>query len=143
MGRDTKKQLINNVNSENFTPLTFRIFQGIFSQFIRYYSMTFFSLSMISVIQKLAPVFTVALAYLILAEKLTSIEIVLNIVAILASLLVTVGDHEQNGHQYTINHYMALIFLVLNPVFIGMSAIALRKMKKTSTETLTTWTNII
>ena len=98
MGRDTKKQLINNVNSENFAPLTFRIFQGIFSQFIRYYSMTFFSLSMISVIQKLAPVFTVALAYLILAEKLTSIEIVLNIVAILASLLVTVGDHEQHGH---------------------------------------------
>ena len=38
---------------------------------------------------------------------------------------------------------MALGFLVLNPVFIGMSAIALRKMKKTSTETLTTWTNII
>jgi hypothetical protein len=30
----------------------------------------------------------------------------------------------------------------LNPVLIGMSAIALRKMKKTSVETLTTWTNI-
>lgn len=38
---------------------------------------------------------------------------------------------------------MALLFLILNPVFIGMSAIALRKMKKTSSETLTTWTNIV
>ena len=38
---------------------------------------------------------------------------------------------------------MALVFLILNPMFIGMSAIALRKMKKTSTETLTTWTNIV
>lgn len=55
--------------------------------------MTFFSLSMIGVIQKLAPVFTVALAYLILAEKLSSTEIILNVVAIIASLLVTVGDH--------------------------------------------------
>lgn len=55
--------------------------------------MTFFSLSMIGVIQKLAPVFTVILAYLILSEKLTCIETVLNIVAIVASLLVTVGDH--------------------------------------------------
>ena len=105
--------------------------------------MTFFSLSMISVIQKLAPVFTVVLAYLILSEKLKNIEILLNIIAIIASLLVTVGDHKQNGHEYTNNHYLALFFLILNPVFIGMSAIALRKMKKTGTETLTTWTNIV
>ena len=94
MGRDTKKHLVDKINSENFPPLTFRIFQGIFSQFIRYYSMTFFSLSMISVIQKLAPVFTVVLAYLILSEKLKNIEILLNIIAIIASLLVTVGDHK-------------------------------------------------
>ena len=60
--------------------------------------MTFFSLSMISVIQKLAPVFTVALAYFILFEKLSSVEIGLNAIAIVASLLVTVGDHGQNGH---------------------------------------------
>ena len=143
MGKDTKKQLIDNVTTENFSPLSFRIFQGIFSQFIRYYSMTFFSLSMISVIQKLAPVFTVILAYTILSEKLTNLEILLNVVAIIASLLVTVGDHKKNGHQYTNNHYLALFFLILNPIFIGMSAIALRKMKKTSTETLTTWTNIV
>ena len=50
MGRDTKHQLVNNVTVDNFPPLAFRIFQGIFSQFIRYYSMTFFSLSMIGVI---------------------------------------------------------------------------------------------
>ena len=31
MGRDTKKELFDNVNSENFPPLAFRIFQGIFS----------------------------------------------------------------------------------------------------------------
>lgn len=66
MGRDTKKHLIEKVTLDNFTPLSFRIFQGIFSQFIRYYSMTFFSLSMISVIQKLVPVFTVVLAYIFL-----------------------------------------------------------------------------
>ena len=83
------------------------------------------------------------LAYTILAEKLTNLEILLNVVAIIASLLVTVGDHKKNGHQYTNNHYLALFFLILNPIFIGMSAIALRKMKKTSTETLTTWTNIV
>ena len=94
MGRDTKHQLINNVTVDNFPPLAFRIFQGIFSQFIRYYSMTFFSLSMIGVIQKLAPVFTVVLAYLILSEKLTNLEILLNVIAIVASLLVTVGDHK-------------------------------------------------
>ena len=64
-------------------------------------------------------------------------------VAIIASLLVTVGDHNQNGHQYTNNHYLALVFLIMNPIFIGMSSIALRKMKKTSTETLTTWTNTV
>ena len=38
---------------------------------------------------------------------------------------------------------MALLFLIANPVFMGMSSIALRKMKKTSSETLTTWTNIV
>ncbi len=64
-------------------------------------------------------------------------------IAIVASLLVTVGDHQENGHQYTANHYLALVFLILNPVFIGMSSIALRKMKSTSSETLTTWTNVI
>ena len=31
MGRDTKQQLIDNVNLDNFPPLAFRIFQGIFS----------------------------------------------------------------------------------------------------------------
>jgi len=143
MGRDTKKQLIDNVTVENFAPLTFRIFQGIFSQFVRYYSMSFFSLSMIGVIQKLAPVFTVVLAYILLSERLTPLEILLNVVAVVSSLLVSVGDHNQNGHQYTNNHYWALIFLILNPVCIGMSSIALRKLKKTTTETLVTWTNVV
>lgn len=143
MGRDSKTQLFTKVTLDNILPLTFRVFQGIFSQFIRYYSMSFFSLSMIGVIQKLAPVFTVVFAYMMLAEKLSNLEIMLNAIAILASLLVTIGDHKENGDQYTNNHYLALFFLVLNPVFIGMSAIALRKMKKTSTETLTTWTNIV
>ena len=93
MGRDTKKQLIEKVTLDNFTPLSFRIFQGIFSQFIRYYSMTFFSLSMISVIQKLVPVFTVVLAYIFLKERITKVDHALNVIAILASLLVTLGDH--------------------------------------------------
>ena len=93
MGRDTKKHLIEKVTLENFTPLSFRIFQGIFSQFIRYYSMTFFSLSMISVIQKLVPVFTVVLAYIFLKERITKVDHALNVIAILASLLVTLGDH--------------------------------------------------
>lgn len=53
---------------------------------------------MIGVIQKLAPVFTVVLAYTILSEKLTALEISLNVIAIVASLLVTVGDHQENGH---------------------------------------------
>ena len=55
--------------------------------------MTFFSLSMIGVIQKLAPVFTVILAYAILSEQLTGLEILLNVIAVLAGILVTVGDH--------------------------------------------------
>ena len=93
MGRDTKKHLIEKVTLDNFTPLSFRIFQGIFSQFIRYYSMTFFSLSMISVIQKLVPVFTVVLAYIFLKERITKVDHALNVIAILASLLVTLGDH--------------------------------------------------
>ena len=94
MGRDTKKHLIEKVTLDNFTPLSFRIFQGIFSQFIRYYSMTFFSLSMISVIQKLVPVFTVVLAYIFLQERITKVDHALNFIAIIASLLVTLGDHE-------------------------------------------------
>lgn len=142
MGRDSKKQLFDKVSAENFPPLAFRIFQGIFSQFIRYYSMTFFSLSMIGVIQKMAPVVTVALAFVMLSERLTSLEIVLNLIAIASSLMVTIGDHKHKGHEYTSNHYVALFFLILNPVFIGMASIALRKMKKTSSDTLTTWTNI-
>ena len=143
MGRDSKKQLIERVNSDNFPPLSFRIFQGIFSQFIRYYSMTFFSLSMIGVIQKLAPVVTVVLAYILLSERLKNVEILLNIVAIISSILVTVGDSHGTSTGYTANHYIALFFLILNPVFIGVSSISLRKMKTTSSETLTTWTNII
>ena len=104
--------------------------------------MTFFSLSMIGVIQKLAPVVTVGLAICLLGERLTRMEFLLNIIAIISSILVTVGDQHNEGQQYTTNHYVALFFLVLNPVFIGMSAIALRTMKKTSSDTLTTWTNI-
>ena len=105
--------------------------------------MTFFSLSMIGVIQKLAPVVTVVLAYIFLSERLKNIEILLNVIAIVSSILVTVGDTRKGGSKYTANHYIALFFLVLNPAFIGISSISLRKMKKTSSETLTTWTNII
>ena len=98
---------------------------------------------MIGVIQKMAPVVTVILAYIWLSERLTKIEILLNIIAIVSSILVTVGDTQKAGSPYTVNHYIALFFLILNPVFIGMSSVALRKMKSTSTETLTTWTNIV
>ena len=50
MGADTKKYLFHSITRENAAPLSFRIFQGIFSQFIRYYSLAFFSMSMIGVI---------------------------------------------------------------------------------------------
>lgn len=143
MGRDTKRQLVDKVNAQVFPPLSFRVFQGIFSQFIRYYSMQFFSLSMIGVIQKMAPVATFVLAYFMLKERLTKMEMMLNVIAISSSILVSVGDHQRKDSNYTLNCYIALFFLILNPIFIGMSAISLRKMKKTSSETLTTWTNIV
>ena len=50
MGKDTKLYLMEKVDKDNYQPLMFRIFQGIFSQFIRYYALAFFSMSMIGVI---------------------------------------------------------------------------------------------
>lgn len=93
MGKRTKTLLVDEVTVETFAPLAFRIFQGVSCQFIRYWSMTFFSLSMIGVICKLAPVVTVILAVLILKEKLTTAEITLLVIAVASSLLVTIGDH--------------------------------------------------
>ena len=55
--------------------------------------MSFFSLCMIGVICKLAPVFTIVLAYLVLKERLTTAEITLLVIAVLSSFLVTLGDH--------------------------------------------------
>ena len=49
---------------------------------------------MISVIQKLVPVFTVVLAYIFLKERITKVDHALNAIAIIASFLVTLGDHE-------------------------------------------------
>ena len=105
--------------------------------------MTFFSLSMIGVICKLAPVVTVILAYAILKERLTSAEITLLIIAVGSSLLVTIGDHQKDGKKYSSDHYVAFFALLLTPLFIGVGTIALRKMKKLSTETLTTHMNLV
>lgn len=93
MNRNTKKLLVNEVTVESFPPLAFRIFQGVSCQFIRYYSMSFFSLCMIGVICKLAPIFTIIFAYLLLKERLTTAEITLLLIAVLSSFLVTLGDH--------------------------------------------------
>ena len=61
----------------------------------------------------------------------------------LSSFLVTLGDHQKEGHKYSNDHYFALFGLLMTPVFIGMGTIALRKMKKLPTETLTTHMNIV
>jgi len=92
--------------------------------------MSFFSLTMIGVILKLAPVVTVILAYAILKERLTRSETTLLAIAVLSSLLVTIGDHQKEGHKYSNDHYFALFALLLSPVFIGMGTVALRKMRK-------------
>ena len=55
--------------------------------------MSFFSLSMIGVICKLAPLFSVILAVLILKESLTRAEVVILVIAVGSSVLVTIGDH--------------------------------------------------
>ena len=143
MNRSSKRLLCDEVTVESFPPLAFRIFQGVSCQFIRYYSMSFFSLCMIGVICKLAPVFTIVLAYLVLKERLTTAEITLLVIAVLSSFLVTLGDHQKDGHKYSNDHYFALFALLLTPVFIGMGTIALRKMRKLPTETLTTHMNIV
>ena len=143
MNKNTKRLLIDEVTVESFPPLAFRIFQGVSCQFIRYYSMSFFSLCMIGVICKLAPIFTIIFAYLLLKERLTQAEITLLLIAVLSSFLVTLGDHQKEGHKYSNDHYFALFGLLMTPVFIGMGTIALRKMKKLPTETLTTHMNIV
>ena len=140
MRKDTKKYLIDKVTAEDLKPLSFRIFQGIYSQFIRFYAMTFFSLSVIGVIQKMAPVITVICAYTFLKEKISKLDYALIFTATAASVLVTLGDADQGTNSY---NYVCLFFLLLNPVFAGSSNIALRKLKKTSSQTLTSWTNIM
>ena len=102
--------------------------------------MTFFSLSVIGVIQKMAPVFTLIAAYTFLKEKISKLDYALIFVATAASVLVTLGDANQGTNSY---NYVCLFFLLLNPVFAGSSNIALRKLKKTSSQTLTSWTNIM
>ena len=143
MGRETKQLLVDDVSVETFPPLAFRIFQGVSCQFIRYWSMGFFSLSMIGVICKLAPVVTVILAYIVLKERLTTAEITLLVIAVASSLLVTIGDHQKDGKKYSSDHYVAFFSLLMTPLFIGIGTIALRKMKKLRTETLTTHMNLV
>ena len=105
--------------------------------------MSFFSLTMIGVILKLAPIFSVILAVMVLHESLKSTEITVLAIAVASSLLVTIGDHSKDGHKYSSDHYFALFALLLTPLFIGMASIALRKMKKMPTETLTTHMNLV
>ena len=98
---------------------------------------------MIGVICKIAPIITVFLAWSILKERLTRGEITLLVIAVLSSLLVTVGDHQKENHKYSQDHFFALFCLLLTPFFIGMGTIALRKMRKLPTETLTTHMNLV
>ena len=56
--------------------------------------MAFFSLSMISITQKMATVFTLLFAYIFLKERVSKFDLLMILVATLASIIVTLGDND-------------------------------------------------
>ena len=134
VNKELKPAVWDSVNKGNVNPLIFRTIQGTATNIINYSTAKFLPLTIIAIVNNMAPMLTVVLAYLILKERIKGFEIVMIGLTIAAVVTVVVGENPESTtgqpKASTVMTYLLYGALFLNPFLTAGGSISMRKMKK-------------
>lgn len=91
LNKDFYKITIKEVNKSSVGPLTFRSIQGTITNVINFACAKVLPLSIIGIVNNMAPVVTVGLAYVFLGERLTLIQFIFLLLSVGGILTIIIG----------------------------------------------------
>jgi len=133
-----KKKTWDNLKDKPKKGLTFRSIQAAIAGIIKTIITKYISITLISIVSNMQPMFTVLIAYIRLGEKIDKVELLfLFICTILLIIMVWSGHHKS---QEPIDWDEILMYVLLFGMVISSAAgtVALRTMKKFD-ETVILW----
>ena len=141
-----KKAVWDGINKTNVAPLIMRTCQGVISNLISTAVTKAIPLTIIGVVNNLAPVIVVIAAFFILKERLKVFEIVTIVLTICCVIVIVVGGDAGSGDDTdeTVSHSMFIVLYVLlfvNPFLSAGGVILMRKMKKFNVAVVTWYLN--
>ena len=135
VNKDLKKAVWTDINRKNVCPLITRSAQGSITNIVNYSVTKFLPLTMIAIVNNMAPPITVLLAFCLLKEKIKKFEMLMLAMTVSGILIVVVGGTSESSADGlpVISHSTKLILygiLFFNPILSAFGTISMRKMKK-------------
>ena len=144
LNRNFYKITVKDVHRTNVPPLAFRSIQGTIVNVINFACSKSLPLSIIGIVNNMAPVVTVGLAYIFLGERLKLLEMIFLMLSVGGILTIIIGGFGQgtDSSYVTITQAPWLYSgLFTNPFLTGGGSIALRKMKSLHEMTVSWYLN--
>ena len=121
----------DSVDSKSARPLGIRVVTGSWNIFLNFYTVKYFSLTLLAMVQNCAPFVSMVLAGAFLSEKSALSDWVYLVISFAAIALVIMFGKQapENELNYTVN-YWEYLGLVCLPFSISAGNLAMRAMKK-------------
>ena len=130
MNKELKYAVWDSIPRGTSGTLCYRTIQGASTNYINYYTTKFLPLTLIAIVNNLSPLVTVVLAFFVLKERISRLEIVTTIIMVSCVITVVLFENPssttvqaQSGHLVTTLLYATLL---INPVLITSGSIAMR-----------------
>jgi len=136
------------VERTDVVPLVFKVIQSMTTYYLTFFTIQFFDIGLVSIVNNLTPCILVLLAILLLKEKVSVRTWTVIGLAFISAVLVVVGgpggihglfDNEDKIDAGKTLFILAFIALIMNPMIEAIGIIALRKMRRLPNWTIITW----
>jgi len=124
-----KKLLWDDLPRDILPELISKMLQRAAVMFCLQYSIKFIDITVVSVISNTAPLATAILGFLMLSEKISTVEIISLFTSFIGVLiLTTAGEEKENRYDldestFQVEQMLAWAFLIACPILMGIGAI--------------------
>ena len=137
VNRNLKAVMWDDIGRDQWWPLWARTIQGMFTIYINFTSIKFFTLTLVAVVNNFAPLITVVLAFFILSEKLKVFKFVQLFVAFGGAIMMIFASQKPENLDEKVEEESidwGWVFkwtcLILNPILVAYGSVMMRQMRK-------------
>ena len=124
--------MFEEIPRDQYKFVAWRMCAGTMMGYFSIYAISILPLVEVSLILSTAPLFTLVFSYFLLRDKLTVIEFFCLVLSFSGVMSMILGDNttgEEESHYTKTEYYLAFAFILMVPIMMAFSAIAIRHMR--------------